>query len=272
MIYVISHKSCADGYGAAWAAWKKFGDSAKYLFKHYGDEVGYLEPNSEIYITDFSFPRDVLLGLVEAGHTLKVLDHHKTAEEALAGLPFAHFDLSKSGARLSWEFFHPEEKVPKLILAVEDRDLWAWKYPDTKAIGAYLSSIAWTFDAWTSLSQYLEDPETYKSIYSSGLAIMSYQDQIAEDAAKKAYNLNISGYTVKGLNQTTLISETGNKILIKHPDTPFSATFFVAESGEYIFSLRGRGDFNVSAVAKIYGGGGHKSAAGFKVSSLAEAS
>ena len=30
-IVIIYHTDCRDGFGAAWAAWKKFGDSATYI-------------------------------------------------------------------------------------------------------------------------------------------------------------------------------------------------------------------------------------------------
>lgn len=266
MLYIFSHKSCADGSGAAWAAWSKFGDQAKYYFKHYGDPVGDLAPNSEIYIVDFSFPKEVLLDLVAQGHKVQVLDHHKSAQADLADLPFALFDMNKSGCRLAWEFFHPGKDVPKLLLAVEDRDLWRFKYPDTKAISAYLGTIPWTFEEWSKLAAQLElDPER---VVAMGDAVHRYQERTAEDAAAKADTLTIAGFRVKGKNQTHLISEVGNKILEKFSDTPFSATYFLDNNFQFIFSLRSRGNVDVSEIAKKFGGGGHASAAGFKVPSI----
>lgn len=41
--------------------------------------------------------------------------------------------------------------------------------------------------------------------------------------------------------------------------------FGEVESGKFQYSLRSRGDFDVSAIAKKFGGGGHKNAAGFNV-------
>lgn len=43
----------------------------------------------------------------------------------------------------------------------------------------------------------------------------------------------------------------------------FGACYFEAENGRFQYSLRSRGDFDVSAIARRYGGGGHKNAAGF---------
>ena len=58
---------------------------------------------------------------------LVVLDHHKSAAEKLTGYQcrcgVVHFDMNKSGARLAWEFFHPDKPVPGLIRYIEDRDI-----------------------------------------------------------------------------------------------------------------------------------------------------
>ncbi len=45
---------------------------------------------------------------------------------------------------------------------------------------------------------------------------------------------------------------------------PFAAVY-VETSTDIIWSLRSRGDFDVSEIAKKFGGGGHKNAAGFTV-------
>lgn len=260
-IYVFYHKSCMDGTGAAWAAWRKYGDTARYYAKNHGDDVGHVDANSEIYIVDYTFRRDVLLKLVADGHKVTVLDHHKSAMEDLADLPFATFDMTKSGARMSWEYFHPDKPVPKLILAVEDGDLWKWQYPDSKAIRALLGTFEWSWEAWSKFSDELDaDP----SLVKSGEILIKYQNRFAKSQAKRAALISVAGYNVRCTNATSMISEIGNLMLELFPDSPFSASFFVTDKGEYSYSLRSRGDFDVSEVARKYGGGGHASASGFR--------
>ncbi len=57
---VIYHANCADGFGAAFAAWLKFGDEAEYVPFKYGEDgmrfktlfqLG--DPKRDIYILDF---------------------------------------------------------------------------------------------------------------------------------------------------------------------------------------------------------------------------
>ena len=57
---VIYHDSCADGFGAAFAAWLKLGDEAEYLPMQYGAKTDVLQEHQpdgrEVYVLDFSFP------------------------------------------------------------------------------------------------------------------------------------------------------------------------------------------------------------------------
>jgi len=264
MRYVFYHKSCPDGFAAAWAAYQKFGtDGARYEPKAYGDPVGELEPNSEVYILDFSWPRDTLLDLANQGHKLVLLDHHKTAEENLRGLPFAVFDMNRSGAGLAWEYFHPGKPTPKLIECVEDNDLWRFRLEDTKRVKALLSTIRWSFESWDELAKRLES----QLYVESADLILAYQNTFTRRQAQKAQLVDIGGYKVRCINAVTQISEICHQILEDFSETTFASSFFV-EGNEFIYSLRGRGDFDVSTIAKSYGGGGHFSAAGFKADKM----
>jgi oligoribonuclease NrnB/cAMP/cGMP phosphodiesterase (DHH superfamily) len=79
---------------------------------------------------DFSYKKPVMLELASKATKITVLDHHKTAEADLQELlmdrdskVFGTFDMSHSGAYLSWDYFHPTKLVPSIIGYVEDRVL-----------------------------------------------------------------------------------------------------------------------------------------------------
>lgn len=89
---VIYHDSCADGFGAAFAAWLKLGDEAEYVPMQYGEETdrfSILENgefdsdftilNREIFILDFSFPRWIMEGLFNLAKRVVWLDHHASS-------------------------------------------------------------------------------------------------------------------------------------------------------------------------------------------------
>ena len=168
---VIYHANCTDGFGAAFAAWLKLGDEAEYRACHYNQECfqdGETVHNREVYILDFSFPRDIMNWLFRDAKRVVWLDHHKTAFEMWCGGyrrgdryqaiplggadPLKHYiilDDNFSGAYLAWEYFHPGTEVPMLIQHIDDRDRWQFKLDGSKELHAALASHKpWTFDQW----------------------------------------------------------------------------------------------------------------------------
>ena len=103
---VIYHDDCTDGFGAAYAAWKQLGNRAEYhACKH-----GCTPPNVKgktVAILDFSFDNETTKKMIGESDDLIVIDHHKSAMVELHDITNTHFDMSKSGAMLSWDFFHP---------------------------------------------------------------------------------------------------------------------------------------------------------------------
>jgi nanoRNase/pAp phosphatase (c-di-AMP/oligoRNAs hydrolase) len=63
-----------------------------------------------------------------------------------------------------------------------------------------------------------------------------------------------------------MISDALAQTLEDHPECPY-AVGFITLPDKTLYSLRSRNieDVDVSAVAQLYGGGGHKHAAGFSV-------
>lgn len=264
MTYVLYHNNCYDGFGAAYAAWKKFGDSAAYKAVSYGEPFPEL-PQGRIYILDFSYPKDVMLSAAET-HKLIVIDHHKTAQENFVGLEHpnieAHFNMDKSGARMAWEYFHQVggviggDEVPMLIQHIEDRDLWRFKLEKSKEIHKALVSYPMDFYLWDSF-----DIEKLKV---EGVALERMYTQLVENICTSSWIGKIGDDDVPMVNTSIAWSEIGEALKKKYPDAKYVASFTEFEK-EVMWSLRSREDFDCSDVAKRFGGGGHRQAAGFKI-------
>ena len=63
-------------------------------------------------------------------------------------------------------------------------------------------------------------------------------------------------------NATLHISELGH-VLATQSGT-YALIWYVSQDNKVKCSLRSNGDYDVSAIAKAFGGGGHKNAAGFE--------
>jgi uncharacterized protein len=269
---VIYHADCTDGFASAFAAWLKLGNAATYIPAQYGQPSPPAAWEAErVYILDFSYPRSVLEGLA-GGREVRVLDHHRTAQAELAGLPYVTFDMHKSGAVLSWEFFHPGEPIPALLLYVQDRDLWRWQLPDSREVSAALSLEPRDFRYWGRMirDHYYPDehPALWQSVIYTGQVVLKHQAKLVAGLCDHAVPRVVAGHSVPSVNAPILQSEVGEELCRRHSDAPFAATFFIDGGGDEIWSLRSRGDFDVSEVAKRMGGGGHRNSAGFSYKNL----
>lgn len=270
---VLYHKD-NDGFGAAYAAWTKLGDEATYIAVQYNEPVPEIpEGTTNLCIVDFSYDRATVDAL-RLKYAVVILDHHKTAQAALADLPCAIFDMSKSGARLAWEYFWPTEitahgtrithSVPAILQYVEDYDLWKFQLPDSKEVNLYLSSLPWDFQVWHDLAT--DTARFTCEAPHAGRAIKAFRDNQIKSAMKNArrmwFEVNGERYVVPVVNASENISELGNELCKAYPDMPFSVSY-CDRLGCRSWSLRSIGDFDVSAIAKVFGGGGHRNAAGF---------
>ena len=154
---VLYHRGCNDGFAAAYCAWTVLGDSAEYIGVSYGEDPPTINEGDRIYVVDFSYPREVMVSWEKIASTLLVLDHHKTAQEALLGLSFASFNMNKSGAVLAWEYWHPNSRVPTLIQYVQDRDLWRKELTFSDEVFVMLRSFKQEFEVWDTLAHLSQD-------------------------------------------------------------------------------------------------------------------
>jgi hypothetical protein len=306
----IYHGNCADGFTAAWAVWRKFGDAVEYIPGVYGESPPDVT-GKNVVIVDFSYKRPVLAEMLKAANSILVLDHHKTAEADLGDgyegdsrfFSMAHFtgtidwkrygenlyqdycenagkavytlfDMDRSGAGIAWDFFHPNGERPPLINYVEDRDLWKFRLNKSREVNAFIFAHEYTFENWDKLFQTLNIDMPQAIAGGSAIELKHHKD-VAELVAKLRREMIIGGRWVPVANVPyTLTSDAGHLMCAPYATPnlqgevvtpPFAACYWDTPEGR-VFSLRSddkQGGADVSEIAKSYGGGGHKNAAGF---------
>lgn len=289
-ILCIYHGNCADGFGAAWAVrhgvqnlWNV--DSLEFhpgVYQQQPPDV----TGKVVVIVDFSYKRPVIEAMSQTAQSILILDHHKSAAEDLAGLPeppapmvdhlgdglpvagwlptqgiYAKFDMTKSGAMLAWEHFNGGPP-PGLIHHIQDRDLWRFKLPGTREIQATLFSYPYDFDVWDALMK--DGVQNLGAMITDGQAIeRKHFKDINELIASCAYRMVIAEHDVPVLNCPYFFGSDACAIMAK--GQPFAAYYWDTPDGR-TFGLRSAEDgMDVSEIAKKFGGGGHKHAAGFRV-------
>ena len=143
----IYHAGCPDGFGAAWAVWKAWGNEARYLPRGHEDPLRARDfEGRQVVFVDIAPPLESLRELAEHAAQITILDHHVSARDRFESDPglcnafqqSGHtvlFDLGHSGAILAWRHFHPDAEIPAILRYVEDQDLWIWELqPDAGMI------------------------------------------------------------------------------------------------------------------------------------------
>ena len=250
---VLYHAECADGFGAAYAIWKRF-PAAEFTAVKHGCPPPPGLAGRRVVIADFTYSRPTLDTLAAEAKEFFVLDHHITAEKALAGLPYVHFDQEKSGAVLAWEWAH-DSPVPWLLRYIQDKDLWHWALPGSREISAALASYPFDFAVWDRLQQ--------DALEAEGQAILRYERELVGKIAAEAVLVTMHDETVPAVQSAVLTSQIGEQLSDGHA---FCVIWHDRDSRRY-YSLRSReGKADVGAIASAHGGGGHTHAAGFSVS------
>ena len=270
---LLYHKNCPDGYGSRYCFEKKYRDEMSYIPVSHGKPPPEGLDDKEIWIADFSYSRDILLNLKDRNKSITVIDHHKTAEANLKGLDFCHFDMSHCGAVLSWHYCNGINKPPPILLRyVEDQDLWKWNLPFAKEILSVVDSYDYSFRLWDDLSNRLADDDKFALILEEGSALLRQKNRNVIRIANNTHTLNILGKEVPAVCSPIYQSELAEHITVA-ADADYGVTYYFDGTG-YVFSIRGREtkDIDVSNIAVQFGGGGHRFASGFKVTTLQELS
>lgn len=259
-IVVLYHASCLDGFSAAWAAWKKFGDKADYIPVSRGDPLPTGLKNKTVYSLDFIHQEPMLSKLLQIAKEVIGIDHHISSKAAIQRTSRYFFDIKHSGSVLAWKYFHPRKPTPLLLKYIEDRDLWKFKLPSSKEITAYISLFPLEFLTWSRLARTLENKKKKKKVTEIGGFLERYQRNLVQEAAEDAFLVRFEGYNTLAVNSPLFRSELGAKLVKKYP--PIAIIWFFDGAKHYV-SLRSNGRVNVAKLAEKYGGGGHKAAAAF---------
>jgi uncharacterized protein len=270
---VIYHKNCNDGFGSALVAWLKFGNDAEYY-----PATHYTQPpnvtNKKVFILDFSYSKEIILHMIQESSELLIIDHHISAQKALEEIPNENkiFDMTHSGATLTWKYFFPDKNIPLLLQYIEDRDIWKNELPNTKECFFGLCEIPKIFSEW---SFYLNDFKI-EELISNGKILCKHNNALITFISKSSYLVkeilkDNKEYNIAYLNSNVLKSDIGNFIISKlYPQANFSAIYhYDGNVNKTIFSLRSTDEkTDVSEIAKLYDGGGHRCASGLSITGL----
>ncbi len=274
---IFFHKNCPDGTTAAWAAIHSGVGAELHPLQH-GDKTPIPKKKRPVYFLDYCPKTLKELEAIEDAirpYKLIVIDHHNTAQKVLVDRTphLTVFNEDHSGARLAWDYFNTSQSRPAIIDYVEDRDLWAWKMPQSREVNAWISTFPLNKpEMWYKLAERIE--KDLQGVVKEGAVILRYQQTECALAMENALSYNIPTPTgfmkVRGVNigVRSIVSDVAGELA---KDAPFGMCWWVDGRGLCTLSLRVRDEGpHVGKISQWFkeeydtciSGGGHPKAAG----------
>lgn len=282
-VHVIYHGNCQDGIASLWVCKEAFHSVCNpSSFTHqpgfYGkpwEDYEVPDATDVLLIADFSFKKEVISTICEQFEHVVIVDHHITAKEDLQNISrnnlTVKFDMNECGATLVWKQFFKSAPI-KLLELVRDQDLYQFKMRATKATMLAFKSYGTDLEAFEkAYSDYSKQGGTV-FMRDKGQTMIDYRDAVIRSIPAFKMDIVFEGEVFRvpivscpGM----LTSEMGAYLYNKEP-VPFVVIFNQKPHG-YSISFRSKAGegIDVSTIAKKFGGGGHKHAAGGFVENLA---
>lgn len=290
---VIYHDRCPDGKAGAWVFWTLNKYKSKSI-KFYGCLHGQPPPGDiegkNVVIVDFCFPRRIIFEMASKAKSIFVLDHHESARDDLVEpLPQnvkVVFDMERSGAQIAWDTVHGSMAAkyrPWFIDVIADRDLYAWKLENSKALGKALSSKG--YYTWEKMDELWEmdwmaqEDKMHaflKKMVKLGNILVEQEEREISSICSRSI---LAEFTVPdGTKYTVRLvgcpdhyrSDVGNRLCETNPDIDFAVLWrydFLLD--EWWISCRGLEKTSKVNLAKLtkqfHRGGGHANSAGFTI-------
>lgn len=290
--YIIYHKNCFDGFTG-------FVLFMNHNFKSRNVTIMPDMPSAKdppvniegknVIIIDVAYKPEIIEYISKKSAKMLYIDHHVTHYEAILKLKLKKedeivYDHTKSGASLVWQYFY-KKPMPLFVRYIEDNDTGTWKLKHTLRFIAGLEVFYTTEPSYENIVEWLKlfDKKEVLRLINKGKIYEEYKNFLVDLNAKR-YSLQgfpgrrlyeehpdffmgegqyrVAVYNGNGCPNVSLL---GKKLVDKLDcDFAFLWTYHM-DKKEYIVSLRSN-KTDVSEIAKIFGGGGHKLASAFSVS------
>lgn len=242
-----------------------------------------IRPNEQIYIVDFSIQPAEMEKLLQITDNITWIDHHKTAIEKYKDFPYhirgvrydgvagcmltycyIHHMTSRGEGRIKPFDFAMTKEAPGFTKLIADWDVWTFEYGDrTRYFKLACDSLDLRpeSETWT---RFFENPDFENQLVEKGKAITSFRDQWAKSYMELGFSVQFEGKKCFAVNLGRCNSEYFKSL----PSGEYDILMpFVYDGRQFTVSMYST-DTDVSEIAKKYGGGGHKGAAGFQCKEL----
>lgn len=264
-VYCYFHNDDLDGWASS-AVVKMKHPKAEFFGYNYELEFPLVEGYDIVYMVDCSTTSENMKALIEKNkkfvwidhHAKKILDICKELGGEIAGIRDTN---SKNAACvLTWRYLFPNQEVPIILNYIEDLDIWNWSLKHTDEINTALF-IDYKNDR-DKLVHFMNWSCEHDELIQNGKQYIKMRKSQIDFLLKLMRTKVFHGYKTGVVNTPIHTSFVGHEILEQNPDIDIALIWYNYK--DYIkVSLRSRDEVDVSEIAHLYGGGGHKQASGF---------
>jgi oligoribonuclease NrnB/cAMP/cGMP phosphodiesterase (DHH superfamily) len=269
------HHNDPDGKAAGWVVGKyerERGRIVEFIEMDYGIPFPFdtIQPYEKVVIVDYSIKPEEMERLLRITEDVVWIDHHKTAIEAYVGFGYkiAGFRVvGVSGCELAWDWFFARP-APESLKLIGDYDAWNLFFEPQCFefyFGAGLYDLSPNGDFWDRCYTFEGDQSDFiHKVIEEGKIVMRYRKQFyTEVLSDIGYETEFHSHRCLCMN-TPRVGSTAFGDAMKKYDICIA----YAHNGDMFKVSLCSEKIDVSQIANIYGGGGHKGAAGFELEVL----
>ena len=277
------HSADADGWCSAAQVYQHEAPIELYGI-NYGQDFPWekIGPDTDVFMVDFGLqPFSDMERLQKLAKSFIWIDHHQTAidDEKKSRLSFDGIQRSGDAAcELVWEYYNPGVLMPDAIRMLGRYDVWKWEgVVGARELQFGLAAATWHRDPYSPFWAELIQPENLSLLnllVQSGNVILSFQQQDFDKYAQ-SYGFVTDFVTPERTYKVLAINRANTGSFLFESFKGIEIDFlmnFVRKKNEWAVSLYEASwvtnDINCGKVAKQFGGGGHKGAAGFSCEEL----
>jgi len=279
------HGSDLDGWasGAIVRYWyEKEGNQVEMFPINYGDRfpMDSLSLEDFVFMVDFSLPINDMQQIAQRVNGKFIwIDHHASAIKSYDDGPIMLLgirDVAFAACELTWEYFCDDE-TPFFIKLLGSYDRWdhseilaRWKNIEAFQYGFKVHATNpkeddFTFwNSWFFIDSERISGTRIRDVILSGENIQKYvEDRFQSNLAERSFVVDWEGYKCLVINGDPYIANYLTRAE-EFEGCDIGINFCNSKGEFWIVNLRtARDDIDLSALAKKYGGGGHRAAAGF---------
>jgi oligoribonuclease NrnB/cAMP/cGMP phosphodiesterase (DHH superfamily) len=260
----------ADGQCSAAIVRRALGRQVELMALEIGDPLPWdaIDRADLVAVVDFSFPRQAMLR-IQRHSTLIWVDHHITALESLGqdmeGVP-GRRSVDEAACVLTWQTFFPGQSVPRAVVYIGDRDIWRHAHPETRPFGdgLYQEECDPANDLlWVPLLE--DDPRLLGRLIEDGEKLYAaHLRETRRSIEGYGFEVMFEGHRTLAINGAGT-GDMGEMIRQAGYDLAYCYIEAIRNDRRRTFVTLYSGSVDVSAIARKYGGGGHRGAAGFAI-------